>query len=493
MDTRPFLKNRFITFIKILFLCLPVVVLILSFTNCATNPVTGQTQLMLFSEEEELKMGKEWYPNIMWDGEGGGGEYKDERLRSYLNDIVQALQRASHRPHIKVEFAIQNSSTPNAWAIPGYVAMTRGLLAGLESEAEFAYVMGHEIGHVSARHSASQLSKGIFMSFVLQGASLAMGTSPYSEAALALGSIGGNLLMLKYSRDDELMADRLGVSYMAKIGYLPKNAINAHKNLEKVSSEYLKAVGKNTEEGGFFTDLLSTHLRTSVRIDELEKIITDTSINSLRGDGTNKVSFLNATADLRRTNKIYINYYDKAVKYLKENKIAEAQSLVLNAIKEKRDEAPFHALYGFILAKKGNLNEAEIYFNNALNLYREYQPAYRGLGIVYYKKNDNQKSITYLKKAIQLFPNDMPSFYFMGMNYHKMNMSLEAIKYLKPFSEAYPKHPEIHGILGICYERIKNIRAAYEEYTMQIKVAPDNEMGRHAKSRLNILRNYFIK
>lgn len=493
MDGSAILKNRYKSFIKLLFLFFPFVTLLLIFTNCATNPVTGQTQLMLFSEEEELKMGKEWYPNIMWGGEGGGGEYKDERLKSYLNEIVQALQRVSHRPHIKVEFAIQNSSIPNAWAIPGYVAMTRGLLAGLESEAEFAYVMGHEIGHVSARHSASQLSKGIFMSFILQGASLAMGTSPYSEVTLALGSIGGNLLMLKYSRDDELMADRLGVSYMAKIGYLPKNAINAHKNLEKVSSEYLKAVGKNTEEGGFLSDLLSTHPRTSVRIDELEKIIRDTYINSLRGDGTNKVSFLNATADLRRANKIYTNYYDKAVKYLKENKTAEAQNLILNAIKEKKDEAPFLALYGFILDKKGELKEAELYFNNALSLYREYQPAYRGLGIIYYKKNDNQKSITYLKKAIQLFPNDMPSFYFMGMNYYKMNMYLDAIKYLKPFSEVYPRHPAIHGILGICYERIKNIRAAYEEYIMQIKVAPDNEMGRYAKSRINILRNYFIK
>ncbi|HOL05917.1 MAG TPA: M48 family metalloprotease [Syntrophorhabdaceae bacterium] len=448
---------------------------------------------MLFSEEEELRMGKEWYPSIMWGGEGGGGEYRDEKLRSYLNDIVQALQGASHRPHIKVEFAIQNSSVPNAWAIPGYVSMTRGLLAGLESEAEFAYVMGHEIGHVAVRHSASQLSKGIFMSFILQGASLAMGSSPYSDAALALGSIGGNLLMLKYSRDDELVADRLGVEYMAKVGYLPKNAINAHKNLERASQEYLKAVGKNSEEGGFFTDLLSTHPRTSVRIDELEKIIRDTSVNAIRGDGTNRLAFLNATAELRKTHRLYVDYYDKAVKNLKENKIDEAKHLILEAIKEKKDEAPFQALYGFILVRKDNLNEAEVYFNNALKLHAQYQPAYRGLGIIYYKKNDNQKSIAYLKKAIQLFPDDMPSFYFMGMNYYKMNMHHEAIKYLKSFSEVYPKHPTVHGTLGTCYEKTNNLKAAYEEYTMQIKVAPDNEMGRYARTRLNILRNYFIK
>jgi predicted Zn-dependent protease len=112
--------------------------------------------------------------------------------------------------------------------------------------------MGHEIGHVAARHSASQMSHGMLHQLLLRGVGIGFAQTGYSDAALALGSIGSNLLLLKYSRDDELEADRLGVLYMARLGYNPENALKAHKNLEKVSNEYLHAIGKDTREGGFF-------------------------------------------------------------------------------------------------------------------------------------------------------------------------------------------------------------------------------------------------
>lgn len=136
--------------IKIFSLFLTLIFALSNF-SCAVNPVTGKQQLMFFSEEGELELGKNYFPSAIWGSEGGGGEYKDEKLRAYLDGIVQKLHKNSHRPHLPCKFYIQNSSIPNAWALPGYVAITRGLLAELDNEAEFAFVMGHEIGHVSAR------------------------------------------------------------------------------------------------------------------------------------------------------------------------------------------------------------------------------------------------------------------------------------------------------------------------------------------------------
>jgi predicted Zn-dependent protease len=106
--------------------------------SCAVNPVTGRSQLMLVSEDQEIAMGRQLYPNALWGGEGGGGEYNDPALKTYLKNIVVNIQRISHRPDLPVDFVIQNSSVPNAWAIPGHVAMTRGLLAAIDNEAEFA-------------------------------------------------------------------------------------------------------------------------------------------------------------------------------------------------------------------------------------------------------------------------------------------------------------------------------------------------------------------
>jgi len=118
---------------------------------------------MLLSEEDEINLGNNNFPIAIWGAEGGGGEYEDKKLHPYLEGVVKNIHQISHRPQLPLKFYIQNSSVPNAWSLPGYVAITRGLLASINNEAEFVFIMGHEIGHVSARHSASHYSNYILM------------------------------------------------------------------------------------------------------------------------------------------------------------------------------------------------------------------------------------------------------------------------------------------------------------------------------------------
>jgi len=471
----------------VLFLCSVMIM------SCAINPVTGKKELMLVSESQEIEFGRELYPNALWGDIGGGGKYKDERLSAYLNGIVTKLHHVSHRQQLPVEFSIQNSSVPNAWAIPGYVVMTRGLVAALDSEAEFAFVMGHEMGHVSARHSAQHMTYGMLQQVGLGVAGIALSGEDYADLALGVGAIGSSLLLLKYSRDDELEADRLGILYMTKNGYDPQNAIRAHRNLEKVSREYMKQIGKDPVESGFFEDLLSTHPRTSVRIDEIQNMINSVGPVSISGDGTYRERYQNSKNDLEAKNKLYLEYYDPAVRAFHSDKIAEADSLIITALREDQNQPAFHTLKGFIMLKRKDYSEAERYFKTAVNIQNDYEPAYRGLGALKYYQKAYPEGITYLKKSISIFPQDISAHYILGMSYYQMKNCRSAIPHLDLFSQAYMKHPEIHGILGTCYEKEGDPYSAYNEYIMQLQVAPDNSVGKHAAERVNVLRPYIEK
>jgi predicted Zn-dependent protease len=467
-------------------MCAVLIYLIL--VQCAVNPVTGEKELMLVSESQEIDMGKEFYPSALWGDLGGGGAFRDEQLHSYLRDIVLRIQAGSHRPNLPVDFAIQNSSIPNAWAIPGHVVITRGLLAGLENEAEFVFVMGHEMGHVAARHSARHMTYGMLQQVGLGAAGIALSGSDYANLALGVGAVGSSLLLLKYGRDDELEADRLGIEYMARLGYDPQNALSAHRNLEKISGEYLKSVGKEAQEKGFFEDLLSTHPRTSVRIDELRVMINRMQPFKMAGDGTYRERYQTRTAGLRDTNSIYLEYYDSAARAYQKNNLDEAGSLIEKALGKDHRQPAFHALKGFILLKRKDYAPAKSSFQTAMNIDKEYAPAYRGMGILSYNQNNYREGIDYLNWSLSLFPQDASSHYFLGMSYFRMNNYQSAIPHLKAFAEAQPKHPEVFGTLGICYEKSGDLSSAYQAYALQVRVAPDSEMGKHAASRIAILK-----
>ncbi len=455
---------------------------------CATNPVTGKQELMLISEAQEIEMGRSLFPNAMWGAEGGGGEYKDERAKAYLGEIVQRLHRASHRPNLPVSFAIQNSSVPNAWAIPGYVVITRGLLTGLQNEGEYAFVMGHEMGHVAARHSARQISQGLLLQLGLAAAGLALQNKEQGELVLGLGAIGGALLLRKYSRDDEFEADRLGVEYMTRIGYAPYNAVTAHRNLQRISNEYLRSIGQEPSERTFFEDLLATHPRTQTRIEEIERLIVNVRPSQTYGDGSNAQRYKSMIGDIQRVHNVYVNYYDRALRAYQRGNLNEAQNYLHQAINLERYQAPFYALTGFVMLDRKDYNEAERYFNGALTVDRNYQPAQRGFGMISYAKKDYLGAINHFKRALSLYPEDTPSHYFIGMSYYRTNRCDAAVGHLSTVAQAMPKHKTVNGILGQCYERIGNINEAYRAYAAQVGVDTNSAVGRQSLARYNEIR-----
>jgi len=211
---------------------------------CATNPATGKKQLMLVSEAQEIAMGKEADQEAI----GAYGLYPDPKVQAYVERLGKGLAAKSERPDLPWSFKVVDDPTVNAFALPGgYIYVTRGIMAHLRSEAELVAVLGHEIGHVTGRHSASQMSK---QTLAMGGLVLGMAVKPELQqfAGLAQQSLG--LLFLKFGRDDENQADELGLRYMTRQAYDPKEMLEVFGVLDGVT---------RAEGGGRMPDWLSTH------------------------------------------------------------------------------------------------------------------------------------------------------------------------------------------------------------------------------------------
>ncbi len=195
---------------------------------CAVNPVTGKRQLMLLSESDEVALGQQTDAEVI----ATYGLYDNTALTSYVNAIGQKMAKISHRPNLAYSFKVLDTDVVNAFAVPGgYVYVTRGILAYLNDEAELAGVLGHELGHVAARHTADNYTKQQLASIGLTlGSVLSEKFRQYANIA----SFGVNMLFLKFSRDDERQADDLGVEYSSKVLYDANRMATFFETLERM-------------------------------------------------------------------------------------------------------------------------------------------------------------------------------------------------------------------------------------------------------------------
>lgn len=208
-----------------------IVIIFLLVDSCAKNPVTGKSELMLLSKDQEIAMGQQSDPEIV----AFFGLYDDARLQSFIKQKGQEMAAISHRPDLPYEFKIVDSPVVNAFAVPGgFVYFTRGIMAHFNNEAEFAGVLGHEIGHITARHSAKQYSRAMLGQVGLVAGSI---ISPEFAQFADVAAQGLQLLFLKFGRDAESQSDKLGVEYSTKIGYDASEMAGFFSTLDRLSSE----------------------------------------------------------------------------------------------------------------------------------------------------------------------------------------------------------------------------------------------------------------
>lgn len=243
---------------------------------CAVNPVTGKRELSLISEQGEISLGQESDKEIR----AQYGVYDDPNWDDYMKQVGQRLAPYTHRSHLTYYFAVLDTPVVNAFAVPGgYIYFTRGVLALMNSEAELAAVMAHEMGHVNARHSIRKMSQLILVQLgLVVGSALSETFAKISGVA----SIGIQLLFLKFSRDDERQADALGVEYSRKGGYNPAEMVSFFHSLEKLG---------DLSGGHRLPGFLSTHPLTSERVQNTSRMVinSDAQLDIKRPDYLNRL------------------------------------------------------------------------------------------------------------------------------------------------------------------------------------------------------------
>ena len=285
--------------------------LILVLSSCAVNPVTGKQDFVVLSEEQEIQMGREYNAQILRQYQ----IYEDEKIQSYVQSIGESLAKKSHRPNLIYRFTVLDSPEINAFALPGgYIYINRGLMAYMSSEEELAAVLGHEIGHVTARHSVRQYSQAQLMGLLSAAIEINSGRTAGDLANLASGA-----LLSGYGREMELEADDLGAQYIYQDGYSPQGMYDVLAVL-KDQEIYSKKVAKQRGvEPRNYHGVFASHPSNDKR---LQEVLDNVSQNFVKGVNQSKRDYLamiegmvfgdSEQSGIRRGNEFYhgpLNFY----------------------------------------------------------------------------------------------------------------------------------------------------------------------------------------
>lgn len=410
------------------------------FAGCAIDPVTGKKQLMMVSQDQEIEIDKQQSP---FQFSSDYGVTQDTGINQYISSVGKKLLPHVHRPDMPYTFQCVNATYINAYAFPGgTIAVTRGILLKLDNEAQLAALLGHELGHVNARHTAEQVSKGQLSSLLVAGLSIVAGSqgAGLGDLTQQLGMLGQGLFLSKYSRDNEREADFLGNAYMVKAGYSSKGFVQLMEMLDSL----------HTENPSSAQMLFSTHPMGVERLTaavQREKGIYLPSKDAV----LHRERYMDNIAVLR-AEKQGIELLQQGEKYLAKKEYDTAQDLFKKSLETLKNDYTAHVLMAKCHLLKKNPGQALAYADTAKNLY----------------------------------PSEPQGYYIAGI----------AGKELKKYSTAYqnfdtcdallPGNPQISFYKGFCLDQKGEIEPAannYKTYLKMIQYQP-NDYSRYAYDRL---------
>ncbi len=401
-----------------LFLALAVLVLP---SGCSVNPVTGERQLSLMSEAQEIQLGKQHYARTQ---QASGGDYiLDPALNRYISEVGQKLARYSKRSHLPYEFVVLNDSSPNAWALPGgKIAINRGLLLALDSEAELAAVLAHEIVHADAGHTAQSQGLGTLLGAAQVGANILLSRSGHNSALAQQGIAGLGLYgQTSYSRSRELQADEYGMRYMRAAGYDPQAAVRLQQTFVELS--------KGRQASGF--DLLfASHPPSQSRVDANRQ----TALTLPAGGELGEARYQRAIAALKRRQPAY-ELADQAQKAIIEENYAEAVKLADRAIAIESRESLFYEIKGVAQSGLNRPSEALKSFNQSVALNPGFFRPLLRRGMLRKELKSMSDAEQDLKASLTMLPTQI-AYIELGGIAEERNDCREAVSYYQRASQA---------------------------------------------------------
>jgi predicted Zn-dependent protease len=398
---------------------LPLLLGLLALAGCATNPVTGKSEIQMVSEATEIQIGQQQYAPSR---QAQGGDYvTDPAVVAYVRSVGNRLAAVSDR-RLPYEFTVVNDSSLNAWALPGgKIAVNRGLLTELKNEAELAAVLGHEIVHAAARHGAQQMEKSQWLQIGAAAASIGAAIYGGQELGQMVGqgaTVGAAALQARYGRADELEADQYGMKYMKLAGYDLQAAV-------ALQELFVRKYAAEQRSGGL-DSLFASHPPSQERVAANRATMTQ---KGGPGGDLGAERYQQAIARLKRAAPAYAKY-DDAQKAAATKDLARARTLVNEAIRLEPRESRFHGLLGDLDLAAKNPKAALVNFEKARALDPGYFKPQVQTGIAQYMLGNRAAAEPTLQRSMELLPN-APGAYYLGRVYEDKGNSAEAVKYYK--------------------------------------------------------------
>jgi len=406
--------------------------------GCATNPVTGKSQLMLVSESQEKQIDKSHSPHQFSTDYGIS---QDRNLNNYINRTGKNIAARTHRPDMPYSFNCVNATYINAYAFPGgSIATTRGILLTLDNEAELAALLGHELGHVNARHTAEQMSKGMLIQGVVGGVATygESKSSTWGKLASTLGMMGAGALLASYSRDNEREADALGIEYMTRSNYSANGMVGLMEILKGMSKHKLNAAQL----------LFATHPMSDERYKTAVNAV-QTKYRSVQKLPLHRERYMDHTAKLRK---------------------------IKGAIKEMQNGEREMAGQKY--------RNAETHFNKAL---KKAPGDYAGLVMMskcQLVQNKYKGTQRYAGQAKKVYPNEGQAYYLSGFAKIKRKQYSSAYEEFKRYDVLLPGNPNTTFYKGYTQEKMQHIKQAGEEYHRYLQMVNQGEKAQYAYKRL---------
>jgi len=406
--------------------------------GCATNPVTGQSQLMLVSEDQEIQVDRQNAPHQF---SADYGTVQDPALNAYIDSVGKRLADQTHRPDMPYSFRAVNAVSMNAYAFPGgSIACTRGMLLALENEAELAGLLGHELGHVNARHTAQQMSKGMLLSSTLGGLAAVAGTQSQLLGGLAQGlaSISAGALLAKYSRDNERQADALGMEYMVKSGYNPEGMIGLMDILRSMSQR----------KPGAMELMFATHPMSEERYQSAVQAVR-TQYRSFEKFPVLRTRYMDHTANLRK-HKDAVDEMQKGEREMAQGRLPTAQEHFRNAL--KRDPEDYAGL--LMMAK------------------------------CLYMQKKFPEATPYATLAKQVYPDEAQAYFVSGMLSLQLRNFSAGYQDFASYERLLPGNPNITFLMGYSQEGMGNTQGAASQYHRYLQSVTSGNQAQYAYQRL---------
>lgn len=406
--------------------------------GCATDPVTGKQTLVLMSEKQEIELDKKHSPHQF---SADYGASQDQALNDYVSQVGQGMAERSHRPHMPYSFRTVNATYVNAYTFPGgSVAATRGILLSLEDEGELAGLLGHEIGHVNARHTAERMTKGLITSALVAGATIYVQAEHKQLAPLAagLGGIGAGMLLAHYSRDDEREADSLGMEYMARNGQNPQGMVGLMDMLRNLSKRKPNAIEM----------MFATHPMSEERY-QTAKQSAETTYRSKQNAPLNQERYMDHTARLRKI-KPAIEAMQEGEKEMAKKAYPEAESHFSRALKIAPDDYA-----GLVMMSKCQLAQ-----------------------------NKHDLARQYAERAKKIYPEEAQAQHLSGVSKLMGHRFESAYADFNNYEKRLPGNPNTVFLKAVSLEGMQNKKGAANEYYRYLQMVNQGEQAQYAYQRL---------